>query len=95
MVSLVEHLVQLTMSIVHICDSCLDFEYSEIWMEFVPFTFYFSIVIFLLFLQKVQHVLWSVYESQLFEKEHSGYHALLTGDKVFWLRSCLFMNIQS
>ncbi|KAK3441033.1 hypothetical protein EUGRSUZ_B01286 [Eucalyptus grandis] len=33
-------------------------------------------------LKKVQHELWSVYESQLFEKEHSGYHALLTGDKV-------------
>ncbi|XP_039162494.1 cullin-1 isoform X1 [Eucalyptus grandis] len=33
-------------------------------------------------LEKVQHELWSVYASRLFEKEHSGYHALLTGDKV-------------
>ncbi|KAF8038208.1 hypothetical protein BT93_B0920 [Corymbia citriodora subsp. variegata] len=37
-------------------------------------------------LEKIQHELWSVYESQLLEKEHSGYHsgyhALLKDDKV-------------
>ncbi|KAF8035286.1 hypothetical protein BT93_C1342 [Corymbia citriodora subsp. variegata] len=33
-------------------------------------------------LEKVQHVLWSVYANQLLEKEHSGYHGLLADDKV-------------
>ncbi|KAI6683987.1 hypothetical protein NL676_029900 [Syzygium grande] len=33
-------------------------------------------------LEKVQHELWSVYASQLLEKEHSGYHALLSDHKV-------------
>ncbi|XP_015083047.1 cullin-1-like isoform X1 [Solanum pennellii] len=33
-------------------------------------------------LQKVQHELLSVYATQLLEKEHSGFHALLRDDKV-------------